>query len=43
VNKETTKSTGDKKKGKGLFIVGSILGLGIISFAIYKIVKMRKK
>jgi hypothetical protein len=34
---------GTKKKGKGLFIVGSIIGLGIISFAIYKIVKMRKK
>ena len=32
-----------KKKGKALFIVGSIIGLGIISFAIYKIVKMRKK
>ena len=43
LNKETTKSTSGKKKGKGLFIVGSILGLGILSFAIYKIVKMRKK
>jgi len=43
VNKETTKSKGDKKKGKGWFIAGSIIGLGIISFAIYKIVKMRKK
>jgi hypothetical protein len=43
LNKETTKSASGKKKGKGLFIVGSILGLGILSFAIYKIVKMRKK
>ena len=43
VNNGTTKSKGDKKKGKGLFIVGSILGLGIISFAIYKIIKARKK
>jgi hypothetical protein len=43
VTNETTKSKGDKKKGKGWFIAGSILGLGIISFAIYKIVKMRKK
>lgn len=43
IGKETSKSAGSKKKGKGLFIVGSILGLGILSFAIYKIVKMRKK
>jgi hypothetical protein len=43
INNEKTKSKGDKKKGKGLFIAGSIIGLGIISFAIYKIVKMRKK
>ena len=43
LNKETSKSKGVKKKGKGLFIVGSILGLGVLSFAIYKIVKMRNK
>jgi hypothetical protein len=43
VTKETTKSKGDKKKGKGWFIAGSILGISIISFAIYKIVKARRK